>query len=349
MNEHGIAAAMAAHLDSLTKPVGSLGKLEEYAMKMALVQGRVPPEVRKKAVYVFAGDHGVVDEGVSASPREVTYQMVLNFLSGGAGINALARGAGWEVVAVDAGVAGTFPPAAELPRSARFLDRKVGPGSRNFRREDALTAGELDRALAAGAELAAEAAAAGCDLVAVGDMGIGNTTTAAAVLVALGFPADDIVDRGTGIDDEMLERKRSVVVDSVRDRGPFASPQDALRKVGGFDLAMMAGFILGLKGRRTACVLDGFPVTAAAYAAWRIDPSVADYCFAGHRSKVKGHAPVLAALGLEPIVSLDMRLGEGTGAAIGGFLVELACRAAAEMATFESVGVSRTEQDETRY
>lgn len=349
MNERDIAAAMAAHLDNLTKPKGSLGKLEDYALRMALIQGRVPPEIRKKAVYVFAADHGVAAAGVSLYPQEVTYQMMLNFLSGGAAINTLARNAGWEVVAVDAGTAADFPPASELPREARFLDRKVGKGTRDFTQADAMTEAELDRALSAGRELAEDAAANGYDLVAVGDMGIANTTTAAALLAALGMDIDAVVDRGTGIDDDMLEKKRRAVAAALAARGPFADARDALRKVGGYDFAMMAGFVLGLKGRGIGCVMDGFPVSSAVYAAFRMDASVKDYCFAGHKSRVKGHAPILAAMDMEPIVSLEMRLGEGTGAVIGGFLVELAVKASREMASFDSMNVSRGSGDEKNF
>jgi nicotinate-nucleotide--dimethylbenzimidazole phosphoribosyltransferase len=349
MNEQELIAAMRSHLDNLTKPKGSLGKLEDYAVKLAAVQNRVPPRVAKKAVYVFAGDHGVVEEGVSLYPQEVTFQMVLNFLGGGAAINALARGTGWDVYAVDAGVAADFPPVKELPTAARFVSRKIGHGSRNFVHEDALTEAELDRALGAGTALAADAAEAGYDLVAIGDMGIGNTTTAAALLVALGMDLDAVVDRGTGIDDAMLEKKRAVVQRAIAARGPCADAKEALRKVGGFDLAMMAGFALGLKNRGICCVMDGFPVSSAVYAAWRMDGDVTKYCFAGHRSRVKGHGPILAEMGLEPIVSLEMRLGEGTGAVIGGFLVELAAKAASEMASFDSVAVSKSERDERNY
>ncbi len=347
MTDNGmdIAAAMIAHLDGLTKPKGSLGKLEEYCVKLAKVQGRVPPKIVKKTVYVFAGDHGVVAEGVSLYPKDVTYQMVLNFLAGGAAINALASGTGWEVAAVDSGVAGDFPPPQSLPTAARFLDRKIGRGTRNFAAEDAMTAAQLERSLEAGRELAREAAADN-DLVAVGDMGIGNTTCAAALLVASGMAADEVVDRGTGIDDEALARKKRVVVSSVAARGPFASPEDVMRGVGGYDLAMMTGFILGLEGKGVGCILDGFPVTAAAYMAYLLRPSVTDFLFAGHRSRVAGHAPVLAALGLDPIVELDMRLGEGTGAVIGGAIVELAVKAAREMASFAQAKVSESEGDE---
>ncbi len=339
-----IAAAMIAHLDGLTKPKGSLGKLEDYCVKLAKIQGRVPPKIDKKTVYVFAGDHGVVAEGVSLYPKDVTYQMMLNFLGGGAAINALAAGTGWEVVAVDAGVAGDFPPQSR-PAAARFLDRKIGRGTRNFATEDAMTARELERALQAGGDLAREAAADN-DLVAIGDMGIGNTACAAALLVASGMDAASVVDRGTGIDDEALARKRRVVAAAVAARGPFATPEDVMRGVGGYDLAMMTGFILGLQGRGVGCVLDGFPVTAAAYLAYRLQPSVTDFLFAGHRSRVAGHAPVLAALGLDPIVELDMRLGEGTGAVIGGAVVELAVKAARGMASFAQAKVSESEGDE---
>ena len=345
MANESTALAMIAHLDGLTKPKGSLGKLEDYCVKLSVVQGRVPPRIGKKSVYVFAGDHGVIDEGVSLYPKDVTYQMMFNFLAGGAAINALAAGTGWEVVAVDSGVAHDFPKQEELPKAASFLDRKIGKGTRNFAKEAAMTAEELASALEAGRNLALEAARDN-DLVAIGDMGIGNTTCAAALLVASGLDAAVIVDRGTGIDDEALARKRRVVADAVAARGPFASPMEVMRAVGGYDLAMMTGFILGLEGTGVGCVLDGFPVTAAAYMAYKLRPSVTDYLFAGHRSRVAGHAPVLAALGLEPIVSLDMRLGEGTGAVIGGFIMELGVKAAREMASFAQAKVSESSGDE---
>jgi nicotinate-nucleotide--dimethylbenzimidazole phosphoribosyltransferase len=343
-----VSAAMISHLDGLTKPKGSLGKLEEYCIKLAVVQGRVPPKIEKKAVYVFAGDHGIVDEGVSLYPKEVTYQMVLNFLAGGAAINALASGTGWDVIAVDAGVAHDFPPVAELPKAARFIDRKISLGTRNFARQDAMTEDELERALEAGRSLAAEAAKE-YDLVAIGDMGIGNTTTAAALLVASGMTVEEIVDRGTGIDDETVDKKKRVVAEAVASRGPFSSPKDILRALGGYDLAMMTGFILGLEGKGVGCVIDGFPVTSAAYMAFSMRKEVVSYLFAGHRSRVAGHAPVLASMGLQPIVSLDMRLGEGTGAVIGGFIVELGVKAAREMASFAQAKVSEGTDDEVAF
>jgi nicotinate-nucleotide--dimethylbenzimidazole phosphoribosyltransferase len=332
--------SMGAYLDKLTKPQGSLGKLETYCLKMARIQNKVPPEIAKKGIYVFAGDHGVTEEGVSLYPREVTRQMVLNFLSGGAAINALAEGTGWELTAVDAGVAADFPPDHELRPVCSFVRAKVGPGSRNFCREPAMGPGELASALDWGRKLAAGARDRGYALTAVGDMGIGNTTTAAALLSAAGFSPDEVTGRGTGIGPETLEHKRATVKQGVALRNPPKTGEAILEQLGSYDLAMMTGFILGLEGLGIGCVLDGFPVTAAAYMAFMINRGVSAYLFAGHLSKEPGHKPVLDALGLDPIVSLDMRLGEGTGAVIGGHIIELGVLAARKMASFAEAGVS---------
>jgi nicotinate-nucleotide--dimethylbenzimidazole phosphoribosyltransferase len=344
-----IAAAMWAHLDNRTKPRGSLGKLEEYCVRMAKIQRRVPPVIRKKGVYIFAGDHGVAEEGVSHYPQEVTYQMTLNFLAGGAGINVLAAGTGWEVTAVDAGVKGEFPKDAAASAKNRFISAKIGAGSRNFCREPAMTPIETARALEKGRELAADAERQGYQLVAVGDMGIANTSTAAALLIAAGFAPEAIIDKGTGIDSAMLERKRRVVEDAVKRHSPPKNGEAILEKLGSFDIGMMTGFILGLAGRGIACVLDGFPVTSAAYMAYLINPGVTEYLFAGHRSKVAGHQPVLDALGLSPIVSLDLHLGEGTGAVIGGYIIELSVLTARNMASFDQAGISDNDKAEERY
>ena len=367
------AEGMRAHLDRLTKPRGSLGRLEDLVIRLAEIQERVPPEITKKAVYVFAGDHGIVAEGVSLYPQEVSYQMLLNILSGGAAINALASGldggarpgtpgltpmdgapaSAWDLVAVDAGLAADtsrLPEAPNhLPPGRRFLNKKIGRGTANFLHQEAMIEAELDRALKAGESLALDAVQQGYDLVAIGDMGIGNTSTAAALLVASGFPLEEMVDRGTGIDMATLAHKQEVIARSIERHSPFLSPRDRLRKVGGYDLAMMAGFILGLKNRRIACIIDGFPVTGAAYMAWSMDSTVGDYLFAGHRSKVRGHALVLKALDLEPILDLGMHLGEGTGAVLGGYLIELAVKTARTMATFDSAGVSESNHAEETY
>jgi nicotinate-nucleotide--dimethylbenzimidazole phosphoribosyltransferase len=341
---------MRAHLDNLTKPRGSLGKLETYCIKMAKIQGRAPPKLEKKGIYVFAGDHGIAEEGVSLYPREVTRQMVLNMLSGGAGINALGRGAGWDITLVDSGVMGEeFPPDEALKPVCPFIRARLGPGSRNCYHEAALTADETALALARGKALARDAAERACDLTAIGDLGIGNTSTAAAMLVAAGFSPEDMVDRGTGIDGEMLEHKRRIIAGAVTRRNPPKTGEAILEALGSFDFAMMAGFILGLEGTGIPCVLDGFPVSAAAYMAYLINPKTVNWLFAGHLSRVAGHKPVLTALGLDPIVNLDMRLGEGTGAVIGGFIIELAVRAARDMASFSRAHVSDSGKREERF
>jgi nicotinate-nucleotide--dimethylbenzimidazole phosphoribosyltransferase len=346
-----IRTAIINHLDNLTKPRGSLGKLETCCVKMAEVQGTVPPRIRKKGIYVFSGDHGIAAEGVSLYPPEVTRQMVLNILSGGAGINALGTGTGWEISLVDAGTrGGDFPSDAELKPVCRFIRANINPaGSRNFYREAALGKDELNKALEKGRELAADAAQNGYDLTAIGDLGIGNTSTAAALLAAAGFDPDDMVDRGTGIDEAMLNHKRKIITEAVQRRSPAKTGEAILEQLGSADLAMMAGFILGLENKKIACVLDGFPVTAAAYMAYLINPRVTSWLFAGHLSRVAGHRPVLDRMGLEPIVSLDMRLGEGTGAVIGGHIVELAVMAARNMASFSEAHVSGSEKTEEKF
>jgi nicotinate-nucleotide--dimethylbenzimidazole phosphoribosyltransferase len=345
-----VESLMQAHLDNLTKPRGSLGKLETYCLKMAKIQGRVPPKLEKKGIYVFAGDHGIAAEGVSLYPQEVTRQMAVNMLAGGAGINALGDGAGWEMTLVDAGVMGDdFPPDETLKPVCSLIRARLGQGSRNFYREAALTADETERALEQGRALARDAAERGYDLTAIGDLGIGNTSTAAAMLIAAGLNPEEMVDRGTGIDGEMLDHKRRIITEAVKRRNPPKTGEAILQSLGSFDFAMMAGFILGLEGKGIPCVLDGFPVTAAAYMAYLINPSVADRLFAGHLSRVIGHKPVLDAMGLDPIVSLDMRLGEGTGAVIGGFIIDLAVRTARNMASFSQAHVSEGDKAEERY
>ncbi|MDR2796996.1 MAG: nicotinate-nucleotide--dimethylbenzimidazole phosphoribosyltransferase [Treponema sp.] len=343
--------AMLAHLDNLTKPRGSLGALETYCIKMAGIQNQVPPLIRKKGIYVFAGDQGITEEGVSLYPSEVTYQMVLNMLSGGAGINALAKGTGWEVIAVDAGVAEEFPPDEDLPpkRACRFIRAKIGKGCRNFYKTQAMSAQEAAKTLEQGKSLADDAQKQGYDLVAIGDLGIGNTSTAAAMLMAAGFSPDEMIDRGTGIDQERLEHKKRIIREAVALRKPAQTGEAIIEQVGSFDLGMMSGFILGLAGKGIGCVLDGFPVTAAAYLAAMINPKVTEFLFAGHQSKVAGHRPVLDKLGLSPIVSLDMHLGEGTGAVIGGYIIELAVLTARTMASFSQAQVSGKDIVEEKY
>lgn len=333
---------MQNHLDNLTKPKGSLGDLEDFSLRLSAIQKKVPPVINKKACFVFAGDHGVTAENVSLYPSEVTYQMVLNFLNGGAGVNVLSKHCGYDVYVVDAGVKENFD-------NNNVITRKAGKGTKNFFSEPAMTKDELNECLEHGKALAREAKEKGYDLVAIGDMGIGNTTTAAAMLIAAGLKSDDVVDRGTGIDEEMLQNKTRIINESVTKHGPYKDVYQIMQNLGGFELCTITGFILGLKELGIACVIDGFPVSSAAYMAYLIDNTITGYLFAGHKSKVKGHIRVLEKMNLKPIVDFNMRLGEGTGAVIGGFMLDLSAKIACEMATFASAGVSESLDEEENY
>ncbi|ODN30528.1 nicotinate-nucleotide--dimethylbenzimidazole phosphoribosyltransferase [Fervidobacterium thailandense] len=325
-------------LNNLTKPVGSLGYLEEIALKMGLIQERVIPELpRDKRVYVFVSDHGVTAKGVSAYPKEVTYQMVLNFLNGGAAINVFSRHVGADVYVVDSGVDGDFN--IEHPK---FIGAKVNYGTRDFTEGPAMTREEAERCIELGRGIAKRAISEGADLLAIGDMGIGNTTTATAIACAMGFDIDEILDIGTPLDAEGLKRKREAVLMALKVNRPDPNdPIDILTKVGGYCIGQMAGFILEAFEQKIPVVIDGFPTTAGLLIAWKMNPKVLDYVFAGHRSKVKGHGVILNKLGLRPILDLDMRLGEGTGAVLAMTIIEAAIKMIREMATFESAGVSK--------
>lgn len=341
-NNNEIIKNMQNHLDNLTKPIGSLGELEEIALKLAAVQNKIPPQISKRASLIFAADHGITEENVSMYPKEVTAQMVLNFLGGGAAINVLSKHCGSDVFIVDSGVDADFD-------DERVINKKVAKGTKNFLKENAMTENELAQCLAHGKELARMIKEKGYDLVSLGDMGIGNTSTAAAMLIAGGFASGDIIDRGTGIDDERLQHKIKVINDAIAQHNPGNNPMKIMQTLGGFEICTMTGLILELKGTGIVCVLDGFPVTAAGYMAYMMDDTVLDYCFAGHKSKVKGHQVVLDKMGLKPLIDLNMRLGEGTGAVIGGFLIDLSAKIAGEMASFASAGVSTSKDEEENY
>ena len=323
-----------AHIDCQTKPQGSLGRLEEIARRYVAATGR--KDIRKKTVFTFAGDHGVAEEGVSAFPREVTTQMVLNFLAGGAGINALARHAGAEVLVVDMGVDHDFGPLEGL------LDRKVGHGTANLAEGPAMSRQQALQCLEAGIELAAVCAKQGVDLVGTGDMGIANTTPSAAIVAAFtGVDPARVTFRGTGIDDTALAHKIEVITRSLQINRPDPrDPVDVLGKVGGFEIGGIAGLIIGCAAEGIPVVVDGFISTAGALIASELHPHVRDYLFSAHRSVEIGHTLMLDRLGLEPLLDLQMRLGEGTGAALGMTLVEAALRALREIKTFAEAGVS---------
>ena len=301
---------------------------------MLITEDLSPSLPLKKVVYVFAGDHGVVEEGVSAYPQEVTRQMILNFLNGGAGINVIARQVGAEVYVVDVGVAGEV-------EDPRLIKKKVVSGTRNFLHEPAMTREEAEKALSVGMELAKEAREKGYQLLIPGDMGIGNTTPSAAVLCALlKASPEEIVGRGTGIDDQALARKRKVVREALQ-KYQFSDPIDVLAKVGGAEIGAIAGLFLGGASLRIPVVVDGFISLAGLAIAYHLEPRIKEFVFCGHCSQEKGAVVAIQKMGLRPIIDLDMRLGEGTGAALAAFVIETALRILTEMATFEGAGVSK--------
>jgi nicotinate-nucleotide--dimethylbenzimidazole phosphoribosyltransferase len=321
-------------LDSLTKPQGSLGLMEELAMRVGQIQGTALPRASRKLVVVMAADHGVCSEQVSAYPSAVTAQMVRNFCEGGAAINVLARHAGAQVLIVDMGV------AAKIAGNGH-LSRKIGEGTRNFLEGPAMTADQSREAIETGIAIAGDAALAGLDLIAGGDMGIGNTTSSSVItaLITRKNPSR-MVGRGTGVDNKTLRRKRRVIADALHRHADWQDGLDLLRRVGGFEIAGLTGLILGAANHRVPIVLDGFVVTAAALVAAQICPAVTSYLIAAHRSAEPGHAFALEHLGLEPLLEWDMRLGEGTGAALVFPLIEASCKVVSEMATFETAQVS---------
>lgn len=321
--------------NSLTKPAGSLGVLEEISIQLAGITGNVINEVDRKTIVVMAGDHGVTDEGVSAFPKEVTSQMVLNFINGGAGINVLARHVGAEVIVVDIGV------ATEINHSD-VINRKVKLGTANFAREPAMTRDEAIQAIEVGIEVAYKEIEKGTRILATGDMGIGNTTPSSAILAALtGKPIDSLVGYGTGINNGVLDHKRKVIEEAINMLEPDKNdPIDVLAKVGGLEIAGLAGLILGAASKRTPIVIDGFISGAAALVAGRLCPDAKNYMIASHVSVEPGHRLILDELGLKPTLYMDMRLGEGTGAALAMGIVEAATKVIKEMATFEEASVS---------
>ena len=331
------AAAAAEHHDRLTKPRGSLGRLEDTGVRLCAIARTCPPPVPEPVtVAVFAGDHGVVAEGVTPWPQEVTAQMVANFCAGGAAINVLARHTGAQVVVVDVGVATEIP--AETPG---LLHRKVRRGTRNLALEAAMTSEEATAALDVGADVAGNAVDAGARLLVTGDMGIGNTTPSAALIAALTArtPAT-VTGRGTGIDDPMLERKVAVIEGALSRLRPGSGPLEVLCEVGGLEIAAIAGFIVGGASQGVPVVVDGVIAAAAALVATEVVSDVGGYLIAGHRSSEPGSAAALEHLGLSPILDLDLRLGEGSGAVLAVPAIQGAAKILREMSTFDSAGVT---------
>lgn len=335
-----VAAAAARDRQSqLTKPTGSLGQLEDLAIQIAAIRGDARPLLPRKAVIVMAGDHGVAREGVSAYPVEVTPQMVFNILHGGAAINALARHAGARVVVVDVGVASALPPLPGL------LDRKVAFGTANLAAGPAMTRVQAEEALQVGIDVVQAEIQAGLDLVATGDMGIGNTTPSSAIVAAItGLPVAQVTGRGTGLDDAGLSRKVATIEQALAVNLPDPHDgMDVLCKVGGFEIAGLAGVILGAAANRVPVVVDGFISGAASLIAAQLAPASKAYMIAAHQSVEIGHRAILQHLGLRPLLDLGLRLGEGTGAALAFHLIDAALHAHNEMATFAEAGVSDKE------
>jgi nicotinate-nucleotide--dimethylbenzimidazole phosphoribosyltransferase len=322
--------------NQLTKPQGSLGRLEELSIQLAGIYARPLPVIREKAIIIMAGDHGVADEGVSAYPQEVTPQMVLNFLRGGAAINVLARQARARVVVVDMGV------AADLPPNPGLVQRKIAPGTGNIARGPAMTRLQAEQAVQAGIEIVGEEITRGLDVVGTGEMGIGNTTPSAAIAAAFtGHTAADLVGRGTGVDAAGLQRKiRAVELALAVNQPNPLDGLDVLAKLGGFEIGGLAGVMIGAAAERKTVVVDGFISTAAAMIAVSLAPKVRAYLVSAHQSQENGHRLMLEWLGLRPLLDFDLRLGEGTGAALALPLLQASLAILGEMATFGEAGVS---------
>jgi nicotinate-nucleotide--dimethylbenzimidazole phosphoribosyltransferase len=337
--DHALMEKAQAKLDNKTKPLGSLGRLEEFARRFAGISGSLEPDTGKKVIYTFAGDHGVTEEGISAFPREVTSQMVYNFLNGGAGVNVLARHSGIEVRVVDVGVDNDFGQLSGL------IGKKVARGTRNFTKGPAMERGEALAAIKVGIELAGVAKDEHVAMVGTGDMGIGNTTPSSAIIAAIsGIPVWEVTHRGTGISECALANKiRVIELGLALNRPDPNDPLDVLTKVGGLEIAAIAGLVLGCAANRIPVVIDGFISTAGALIAAELHPHVKDYIFAAHQSVEIGHRFMLERIGVEPILDLHLRLGEGTGAALAMGLIEAGVKILKEMATFGEAGVAEGE------
>jgi nicotinate-nucleotide--dimethylbenzimidazole phosphoribosyltransferase len=323
--------------NQLTKPAGSLGRLEELSIQLAGISGKAIPTIKDKVIITMAGDHGVVAEGVSAYPQEVTPQMVLNFLAGGAAINVLARHIGARVVVVDMGVANDIPTTDE-----KLIRRRVALGTMNLVQGPAMTQAQAEESIQSGIDIALTEISKGADIIGTGDMGIGNTTPSAAIACTfLNQHPKDVAGRGTGVDDEGLNRKISAIECGLKVNKPNSKDGlDVLLKVGGFEIGGLAGVMLGAASKSVPVMVDGFISTAAAMIAVSLAPECKNYLISAHRSREHGHGLMLDWLGLKPLLDLDMRLGEGTGAALGISFAEAACKILTEMATFGEAGVS---------
>ncbi len=338
--DYSLAEKTQKRLDNLTKPQGSLGRLEELAKQLVEITRNENPAIKDKVIFTMAGDHGITEEGVSAYPPEVTAQMIYNFIKGGAGINVLANHIGARVVIVDMGVVGKSQIANR--KSQSFRDKKVNYGTKNMAKGSAMTKEEAMKSIENGIEVFEEEFERGIDIVGTGDMGIGNTTSSSAIAAAItGEAVEALTGRGTGIDDGAFAHKAEVIKKAIKINRPNSKDAiDVLSKVGGFEIGGLAGIILGASAKRIPVVIDGFISGAAALIAYRLEPKVKDYIIAAHCSVEKGHKIILDYIGLKPLLDLDLRLGEGTGAALGISITEASVKILTEMSTFQDAGVS---------
>lgn len=334
--DYSLAEKIQKRLDNLTKPKGSLGRLEEFAKRIVEITRNENPQIKDKVIFTMAGDHGVVEEDVSAFPQEVTAQMVYNFIKGGAGINILARHVGARVVIIDMGVSCDFDSHPEI------IVKKVNYGTKNISKGPAMTKDEAIKSIENGIEIFEEESDKGIDIAGTGDMGIGNTTLSSAIVASFtGKSVESVTGRGTGINDNTFTHKIEVIKKALEINKPNSKDAiDVLSKVGGFEIGGMAGVILAAAAKRIPVVIDGFISGAAALIAYGIEPKVKDYMFAAHCSVERGHRIILDYIGLEPILDLNLRLGEGTGAALGISIIEGGVKILTQMATFKSAGVS---------
>lgn len=326
-------------LDCLTKPQGSLGRLEDLGKQLAGITGKAMPSIKNKVIFTLAADHGVAQEGVSAFPAEVTLQMVYNFLNEGAAINVLAKHVGARVVIVDMGVNGKFT------NSPKLKDKKINFGTRNMTKGPAMTIQEAIKSLEAGIEIFEEEYVKGIDICGTGEMGIANTTSASAICAAiLKVPVGNVTGRGTGIDDKAFAHKVEVIQRAIMLNKPLPDdPLGVLSKIGGYEIGGLAGIILASASKRVPVVIDGFISASAALLAYKLAPKTKEYMIAGHSSVEKGHKAILDQMGLKPVLDLDLRLGEGTGAVLAMGIIEASAKIMAEMATFKGANVAEKE------
>jgi nicotinate-nucleotide--dimethylbenzimidazole phosphoribosyltransferase len=329
--------ALQHKIDNKTKPLGSLGKLESIAIKIGLIQKSLSPELNSPTHIVFAGDHGLTEEGVSAYPKEVTFQMVMNFLGGGAAINVFCRQNGISLKVVDAGVDGDFPEEANL------INAKIAKGTKNILKEPAMTAGLCKKALDKGREIVDAEFKNGCNVISFGEMGIGNTSSASLLMNKFsGLPIEECTGRGTSHNDDGLIKKIAILKEASL-KYNISGAEQILATYGGFEIAMMCGAMLQAKNNNMVIIVDGFITTSALLTAYHIDKTILDNCLFSHCSDEKGHKALLNYLGVEALVYLDMRLGEGTGAVVTYPLIKSAVLFLNEMASFESAGISNKE------